>query len=45
MDDLYRENLMDHYQHPRHHGPMAECDAEAEGKTRSAEIRSSCRSS
>ncbi len=32
MDDLYRENLMDHYQHPRHHGPMAECDAEAEGQ-------------
>ncbi|MSO46736.1 MAG: SUF system NifU family Fe-S cluster assembly protein [Thermoleophilia bacterium] len=32
MDDLYRENLMDHYQHPRNHGPLAECDAEAEGQ-------------
>ena len=32
MDDLYRENLMDHYQHPRNHGPMVCFDAEAEGQ-------------
>ena len=32
MDDLYRENLMDHYRHPRNHGPLEAADAEAEGQ-------------
>ena len=32
MDDLYRENLMDHYRHPRNHGSLEAPDAEAEGK-------------
>ena len=31
-DDLYRENLMDHYRHPRHHGAREGADAEAEGQ-------------
>ncbi len=31
-DDLYRENLMDHYRHPRNHGRMETPDAEAEGQ-------------
>jgi nitrogen fixation protein NifU and related proteins len=31
-DDLYRENLMDHYRHPRNHGRMDAPDAEAEGQ-------------
>ncbi len=31
MDDLYRENLMDHYRHPRHHGALEGADAEADG--------------
>ena len=31
-DDLYRENLMDHYRHPRHHGALEGADAEAEGQ-------------
>lgn len=32
MDDLYRENLMDHYRHPRHHGALEGADAEADGQ-------------
>jgi nitrogen fixation NifU-like protein len=32
VDDLYRENLMDHYRHPRNHGTLPAPDAEAEGK-------------
>ena len=32
MDDLYRENLMDHYRHPRNHGELDSPDAEADGK-------------
>ena len=31
-DDLYRENLMDHYRHPRHHGTLDPADAAAEGQ-------------
>lgn len=31
-DELYRENLMDHYRHPRHHGALEGADAEAEGQ-------------
>jgi nitrogen fixation NifU-like protein len=31
-DELYRENLMDHYRHPRHHGRVDPADAEAEGQ-------------
>lgn len=32
MDDLYREQLLDHYRHPRNHGTLDPADAEAEGK-------------
>ena len=32
MDELYRENLMDHYRHPRNHGTLEHPDCEAEGK-------------
>lgn len=32
MDDLYREQLLDHYKHPRNHGTLDPCDADAEGK-------------
>ncbi len=32
MDDLVRENLLDHYQAPRHHGRLPGCDATAEGQ-------------
>ncbi len=31
-DELYREHLMDHYRHPRHHGRVEPPDAEAEGQ-------------
>jgi nitrogen fixation NifU-like protein len=31
-DELYRENLMDHYRHPRNHGTLDHPDCEAEGK-------------
>jgi nitrogen fixation NifU-like protein len=31
-DELYRENLMDHYRHPRNHGTLEHPDCEAEGK-------------
>ncbi len=30
-DELYRENLMDHYRHPRHHGAFDVPDAAADG--------------
>ena len=26
MDDLYRENILDHYRHPRHHGTLERPD-------------------
>ena len=32
MDDLYRENLLDHYKHPRHYGPMADATVSLEGQ-------------
>ena len=32
MDDLYRENLMDHYRYPRNQGIVDPADAEAEGQ-------------
>ena len=32
MDDLYRENLLDHYKHPRHHGPMPDATISLEGQ-------------
>ena len=31
FDDLYRENILDHYKNPRNHGEIAEADASAEG--------------
>ena len=31
FDDLYRENILDHYKNPRNHGEIAEADAFAEG--------------
>jgi nitrogen fixation protein NifU and related proteins len=31
FDDLYRENILDHYKNPRNHGEIAEADAYAEG--------------
>jgi nitrogen fixation NifU-like protein len=30
MDDLYRENILDHYKRPHHWGELAEPDLEAE---------------
>jgi nitrogen fixation NifU-like protein len=30
MDDLYRENILQHYKHPHHWGELAEADYEAE---------------
>ncbi len=26
MDDLYREDILDHYEHPHHHGALADAD-------------------
>jgi nitrogen fixation protein NifU and related proteins len=26
MDDLYREELLDHYEHPHHHGALVDAD-------------------
>jgi nitrogen fixation NifU-like protein len=26
MDDLYRDNLLDHYENPRHHGTLSQAD-------------------
>jgi nitrogen fixation protein NifU and related proteins len=31
FDDLYRENILDHYKNPRNHGEIADADASAEG--------------
>jgi nitrogen fixation protein NifU and related proteins len=31
FDELYRENILDHYKNPRNHGTIAAPDAEAEG--------------
>jgi nitrogen fixation protein NifU and related proteins len=31
FDDLYRENILDHYKNPRNHGAIADADATAEG--------------
>lgn len=30
MDDLYRENILDHYKHPHHWGELPDADLEAE---------------
>ena len=30
MDDLYRENILQHYKHPHHWGELADADFEAE---------------
>jgi nitrogen fixation NifU-like protein len=30
MDDLYRENILQHYKHPHHWGELPEADLEAE---------------
>ena len=32
FDDLYRENILDHYKNPRNHGVIEDADAHAEGK-------------
>ena len=32
MDDLYRENLLDHYKHPRHYGPLPDATISLEGQ-------------
>lgn len=32
MDDLYRDNLIDHYKHPRHHGPLPDATISLEGQ-------------
>ena len=31
MDQLYRENILDHYKNPRNYGAIQDADAEAEG--------------
>jgi nitrogen fixation NifU-like protein len=31
FDDLYRENILDHYKNPRNHGTIEDADAVAEG--------------
>lgn len=31
LDELYRELILDHYRHPRHHERLAEADVVAEG--------------
>jgi nitrogen fixation NifU-like protein len=31
MDQLYRENILDHYKNPRNYGTIEDADAEAEG--------------
>ena len=31
MDQLYRENILDHYKHPRNYGEIEDADARAEG--------------
>lgn len=32
MDDLYRDQILDHYKSPRHHGKLTHPDARAEGE-------------
>jgi nitrogen fixation NifU-like protein len=32
FDDLYREQILDHYKNPRHHGDVENADASAEGQ-------------
>jgi nitrogen fixation NifU-like protein len=32
FDDLYREQILDHYKNPRHHGDVEDADATAEGQ-------------
>jgi nitrogen fixation protein NifU and related proteins len=31
LDELYREEVLDHYRHPRHHGTIRDPDAHADG--------------
>src|SRR5919205_2865270 len=31
FEDLYREQILDHYKNPRNHGPLTGADARAEG--------------
>ena len=31
FDELYRDNILDHYKNPRSHGEIEEADAQAEG--------------
>lgn len=31
LNDLYREVILDHFQHPRHHERVSPCDVEQEG--------------
>jgi nitrogen fixation protein NifU and related proteins len=31
FDELYRENILDHYRNPRNHGAIEDADAHAEG--------------
>ena len=31
MDDLYQQNILDHYHHPRHGKPLAQYDVKVEG--------------
>jgi nitrogen fixation protein NifU and related proteins len=31
FDELYRENILDHYKNPRSHGEIEQADAQAEG--------------
>jgi nitrogen fixation protein NifU and related proteins len=31
LDDLYREEVLDHYKHPRNHGTIEDADAHADG--------------
>jgi nitrogen fixation NifU-like protein len=31
FDELYRENILDHYKNPRNHGAIEDADAHAEG--------------
>ena len=32
MDDMYRENILDHAKHPRHRGILQPCDIDFEGE-------------
>jgi NifU-like protein involved in Fe-S cluster formation len=31
LGDLYREEVLDHYKHPRNHGTSEDADAHADG--------------